>query len=53
MDDIIAEAKELADMGIPELIVVGQDTTSYGIDLYGEYKLAELLGRLSKETKVK
>lgn len=53
MDDIINEAKELADMGIPELIVVGQDTTSYGIDLYGEYKLAELLKRLSNETKVK
>lgn len=53
MDDIVKEAKELAEMGIKELIVIGQDTTAYGIDLYGKYELATLLQRLSKETDVK
>lgn len=52
MDEIIAEAKELCDMGIKELIVIGQDTTAYGIDLYGKYALAELLRRLANETEV-
>ena len=53
MDDLINEAKELVNMGIKELIVIGQDTTAYGIDLYGEYKLPTLLSRLAKETDVK
>lgn len=53
MDDIITEAKELCEMGISELIVIGQDTTAYGIDLYGKYELATLLSRLSNETEVK
>ncbi len=53
MDEIIEEAKDLVSMGIKELIVIGQDTTAYGIDLYGEYKLPELLSRLAKETDVK
>ncbi|MBQ7225553.1 MAG: 30S ribosomal protein S12 methylthiotransferase RimO [Clostridia bacterium] len=53
MDDLIEEAKELVEMGIKELIVIGQDTTAYGVDLYGEYKLDELLRRLSAETDVK
>ena len=53
MDELITEAKELCDMGIKELIVIGQDTTAYGIDLYGRYELATLLGRLAKETDVK
>ncbi len=53
MDDIITEAKELCEMGISELIVIGQDTTAYGIDLYGRYELATLLSRLSNETEVK
>ena len=53
MDDLIEEAKELVEMGIKELIVIGQDTTAYGVDLYGEYKLDELLRRLSVETDVK
>ena len=52
MDDIIAEAKSLQGMGIGELIIVAQDTTRYGLDLYGEYKLTELLQRLTKETKI-
>lgn len=46
MEDILEEAKKLADSGIKELIVIAQDTTKYGIDLYGESKLAELLQKL-------
>ena len=53
MDDIIKEAKELCDIGIKELVVVGQDTTAYGKDLYKKYALPELLSRLAKETDVK
>ena len=52
MDDIITEARELCDMGVKELVVIGQDTTAYGIDLYGEYRLHELLRRLANETDV-
>lgn len=48
MENIIAEAKSLAENGVKELIVVAQDTTKYGIDLYGELKLAELLKSLCK-----
>ena len=52
MDELVEEAKELVSMGIKELIVIGQDTTAYGIDLYGEYRLHELLRRLAEETDV-
>ena len=48
MESIVAEAKSLAENGVKELIVVAQDTTKYGIDLYGELKLAELLRELCK-----
>lgn len=47
-EDIIKEAEELASAGIKELIVVAQDTTRYGEDLYGEPKLADLLEKLSE-----
>ena len=47
-EEIIEEAKMLAKKGIQELIVIAQDTTKYGIDIYGESKLAELLEALSK-----
>jgi len=53
MDELIKEANELAQMGIKELIVIGQDTTAYGIDLYGKYELHTLLRRLADETEVK
>ena len=48
MEKLIEEAKELAVSGVKELIVVAQDTSRYGIDLYGERKLAELLRELCK-----
>ena len=48
MDDVLYEARMLADSGVKELIVVAQDTSRYGLDLYGERKLAELLRRLCK-----
>ena len=47
-EEIIEEAKMLAKKGIQELIVIAQDTTKYGIDIYGEGKLPELLEELSK-----
>ena len=46
MEDILNEARGLAKKGIKEIIVIAQDTTKYGIDLYGEYKLAELLNKI-------
>ena len=47
-EDILKEAENLAKKGIKEIIVIAQDTTKYGIDLYGESKLAGLLEKLSK-----
>ena len=52
MDELVAEAKTLEEVGVRELIVIAQDTTRYGLDLYGEYKLAELLNRISEETDI-
>lgn len=46
MENILAEAEELARGGVKELIVIAQDITRYGIDLYGGHKLAELLRKL-------
>lgn len=48
IEDCVKEAKDLATNGVTELIVVAQDTTAYGMDLYGEPKLAELLKELCK-----
>ena len=47
-EEIIEEAKKLAKKGIKELIVIAQDTTKYGVEIYGEPKLAELLEELCK-----
>ena len=46
MEEILEEAKKLAKNGIKELIVIAQDTTRYGEDLYGKPKLSELLNKL-------
>ncbi len=47
-EDIIKEASQLAAKGIKELNVIAQDTTRYGMDLYGKYRIAELLDEISK-----
>ena len=48
MDDVIAEAVRLSEGGVKELILIAQDTARYGIDIYGEYRLKDLLIALSK-----
>ena len=48
METLEEEARKLAAAGVRELIVIAQDTTYYGIDLYGERRLAELLRRLCR-----
>ncbi len=48
MDRLIVEADQLAHLGYRELILIGQDTTRYGMDLYGRPMLAALLARLSE-----
>ena len=48
LDAVVAEAEELARRGVKELVVVAQDTTRYGEDLYGKPMLAELLARLCR-----
>ena len=53
MDNIVNEAKYLADNGVKELVVVAQDVTRYGEDLYGENKLIELCQKLAKIDKIK
>ena len=47
IDDIVKEAKNLAKKGVTEIILIAQDTTSYGIDLYGKQSLPELLQKLN------
>lgn len=48
MDSLIASAEKLASDGIKELVLVAQETTLYGVDLYGEKKLPKLLTKLSE-----
>ena len=48
MEDVLSEARFLAENGVSEIVVVAQDTALYGKDLYGEPKLAELLTELCK-----
>ena len=48
MEDILEEAEKLASEGIKEIIVIAQDTTKYGEDIYGKSRLAELLQEISK-----
>lgn len=50
MEEIVAEAKGLVKSGVKELLVIAQDTTFYGLDLYGERRLAQLLDRLATES---
>ncbi|MFI3228668.1 MAG: 30S ribosomal protein S12 methylthiotransferase RimO [Bacillota bacterium] len=48
MEDILNEAKQLVDNGVKEIMLVGQDTTRYGQDLYGKFMLKELIKELLK-----
>ena len=52
-EDIIEEAKTLAQKGIKELIIIAQDTTKYGTDIYGKPQLAELLQEISQIPEIK
>lgn len=53
IEDVLKEAKMLAKNGIKEIIIIAQDTTKYGIDLYGKSKLAELLKKLEQIDEIK
>lgn len=53
MEDIIKQAEYLAECGVKELIIIAQETTIYGKDIYGENKLTELLDRLCKVPGIK
>lgn len=53
MEEILEEAKKYEQEGYKEIILIAQDTTKYGVDLYGRPKLTELLSRLSKLEKIK
>ena len=53
IEEIVTEAKELAKKGIKEIIIIAQDTTKYGVDIYGENKLAELIYEISKIEEIK
>ncbi len=53
LEDIVAEAKQMAKEGVSEIVVIAQDTTRYGEDIYGEYRLSELLRELCKIDGVK
>ena len=48
MEDLLKQAKELEKLGVKELNIIAQDTTRYGIDLYGKLRLADLLEELNK-----
>jgi len=52
IEDIVAEAKQLESLGVKELNIVAQDTTRYGLDLYGEYSLAKLLRAITDATEI-
>ena len=52
IEDIVSEAKDLEKMGIKELNLIAQDTTRYGLDIYGEYSLAKLVKVITKETNI-
>ncbi|MBQ7670736.1 MAG: 30S ribosomal protein S12 methylthiotransferase RimO [Clostridia bacterium] len=52
IESLVAEAKDLEKLGIKELDLIGQDTTCYGIDVYGKYMLPELIRRICRETSI-
>ena len=52
IEDIVAEAKDLEALGVKEVNLIAQDTTRYGLDLYGRYALAELVREITKNTNI-
>ena len=52
MEELIAEAKDMEAIGAKELVLIAQDTTAYGRDLYGEDKLVELIQKITAETAI-
>ncbi len=52
IEDIVNEAKELEDIGVKELNIIAQDTTRYGLDIYGEYALAKLIRAITDATSI-
>ena len=52
IEDLVAEAQGLEELGVKELCLVAQDTTRYGLDLYGRYALAELVRALTEGTNI-
>ena len=52
IEDIVKEAKDLEALGVKELNLIAQDTSRYGLDLYGEYSLAKLVRELSEKTEI-
>ena len=53
IEDIVAEAKNLEKLGVKEVNLIAQDTSRYGLDIYGEYKLADLVRAICKETNMR
>ena len=52
IEDIVAEAKDLEALGVKELNVIAQDTSRYGLDIYGEYSLAKLVCAITDATNI-
>ncbi len=52
IEDIVAEAKDLERMGVKEINLIAQDTTRYGLDIYGKYALADLVKAITRETSI-
>ena len=52
IEDIVKEAKDLERMGVKEVNLIAQDTTRYGLDIYGEYSLARLVRAITEETNI-
>lgn len=52
IDDIIKEAKDLEELGVKEINLIAQDTSRYGLDIYGEYSLARLVRELTEKTNI-
>ena len=52
IEDIVKEAKELEALGVKEINLIAQDTSRYGLDLYGDYKLAALVRAITEATDI-